>query len=96
MKAINALEMRHLTNEIIASKESSSYEKAKSPLAGEIKYLEMSKAIMEDAIQGNHETTFHYDENYGYDAVSDAITQLKKEGFIVDVPNYSNYITISW
>lgn len=95
MKTITAIEMRHLTNEIIATKSLSDYDKSESPMASEIMYLQAVKEIMEAAIDGKHETRFVFNDEFDT-VIYDVINQLREQGYKVENPSYSNSIEISW
>lgn len=95
MKTITAIEMRHLTNEIIATKSLSDYDKSESPMATEIMYLEVSKEIMQEALLGNHEAKILFDEEY-HSIAYDVLNQLKAQGYKVEIPSWANHIEVRW
>ena len=97
MKPITAMQMRHLANEITATRYLLDHEKAESPMVSEIMYLQISKEIMEAALDGKHETRFVYNDEFDT-VVYDVIKQFrdKDHGYTIEKPSYSNHIQIKW
>lgn len=95
MKPITAIQMRHFTNEVLATESMSDYQKAESPMAISIKYLEIEKEIMEQALDGKHEARISFSDSHRY-VVRDVAEQLEAQGYKVEIPIYCSHIEIKW